>query len=489
MAPSSPRLTSPSPTGLPTTTSTVEFSSVPVGVFWESVCRGTHDEPHVPTPTVHKTPPPPSTWVVVSLVVLVLEASRHIVLPMAFILPISLDLPRYYTLLICTTVIIILLITKYRYKIHIEEAKPGVHANTGGKDSDFGKVIHSLLGSRLKAYEPSPLFSIGGHWATAILFLTTTKPSLSPCRRWMMTSDKQSIALDWFMPPTDDVEGVLLVLHGLNGSSTEQYLTDLYHTALPHGYAICCMIARGLGGTPIVGDHKDSFSGARVSDARTAVNICHNITKGRVPLTLVGYSMGGVIATNMVAKYGHELKGQLNACVSISGGIRLWEKVDNKVSRELWQPLLAFELKQGVLGPMVRRTGFTPEDPNWYDKPSDLFHVDGLIPAAAHGYDDVIDYYHDMSACSDRYSNGGSDIAVPTLIVHSLDDPIIHVDAGAAIPSTASKYLFALITKTGGHVGWPQGWTPWEKGFHWVSETVLQFSQTVSQNWHLVESH
>ncbi|EER13852.1 Abhydrolase domain-containing protein, putative [Perkinsus marinus ATCC 50983] len=240
-------------------------------------------------------------------------------------------------------------------------------------------------------------------------------------------------------------------------------------------------------GTPIVGGPQDSFSGARVTDVRAAVDICHKATLGRIPLSLIGYSMGGIIAANMVAKYGWELRGRLHSCVSISGGISLWRRVDNPVSRELWQPMLAFEVKQRVHGPMVNRTGFSPSDPKWYDRPTDLYELDTLIPAAVHGYDDVIDYYHDMSACSEKYSNGGANIAIPTLLIHSRDDPIIHVEAGAVLPPTASKYLFSLITDNGGHVGWPQGWLPWKTGFKWVSETAIQFAETVALNWDLLD--
>ncbi|EER10336.1 yhet, putative [Perkinsus marinus ATCC 50983] len=149
--------------------------------------------------------------------------------------------------------------------------------------------------------------------------------------------------------------------------------------------------------------------------------------------------------------------------------------------------MLAFEVKQRVHGPMVNRTGFSPSDPKWYDRPTDLYELDTLIPAAVHGYDDVIDYYHDMSACSEKYSNGGANIAIPTLLIHSRDDPIIHVEAGAVLPPTASKYLFSLITDNGGHVGWPQGWLPWKSGFKWVSETAIQFAETVALNWDLLD--
>ncbi|EER10600.1 hypothetical protein Pmar_PMAR008070 [Perkinsus marinus ATCC 50983] len=65
------------------------------------------------------------------------------------------------------------------------------------------------------------------------------------------------------------------------------------------------------------------------------------------------------------------------------------------------------------------------------------------------------------------------DIAVPTLIIHAVDDPVIHVDS-------AGPRFKDIITPTGGHVGWPQGWLPWTQGFGWISNTALDFAETVA---------
>ncbi|KAF4707221.1 hypothetical protein FOZ62_020220, partial [Perkinsus olseni] len=182
---------------------------------------------------------------------------------------------------------------------------------------------------------------------------------------------------------------------------------------------------------------------------------------------------------NVVAKYGHKLKGKLSGCVSVSGCIRMYDKVDYPVAREVWQPIMTFELKQCQLGPLIRRSGFVPSNPDWYRKPMDLVDVDADIMAPLHGFDDPQDYRHWLSAASEQTSEGARNIAIPTLLVHACDDPVIHVDAAAKLPPNHSKYLYTLVTPTGGHLGWPQGWAPWQEGFRWISDTVMAFSDVV----------
>ncbi|EER11336.1 Embryogenesis-associated protein EMB8, putative [Perkinsus marinus ATCC 50983] len=367
---------------------------------------------------------------------------------------------------------------------------PGIRGGDPKDTTGFVGLINTTLKERYDANHLTP-YVLNGHWATALLWLVVDykkKPQLR--RRWFKTDDTtpkhpQSIALDWCLPegePNREVKGIYLALHGLNGGSGEGYVVDLYNTAVPQGYAVCTMISRGLSDTPCSGGPDDAFSGARVTDAYKAIQICHKAAGSGVPLMLVGYSMGGIVAANTVAKYGHELRDKLSSCVVISGGTRLFENYDYLPARELWHPMMAEELKESVIGPMVKRTGFKPKDPQWYTMPMGVVELDAEISAPAHGFASLEDYYHGCSATSEKTSEGGKNICIPTLCVHAYDDPVIHVDSSGLIPPTASKYLFSLVTPNGGHVGWPQGWVPSKTGFNWITATVMAFSSAVANN-------
>ncbi len=77
---------------------------------------------------------------------------------------------------------------------------------------------------------------------------------------------------------------------------------------------------------------------------------------------------------------------------------------------------------------------------------------DDAVTAPLHGFRDAADYYA-------RSSSAGfvSGIRVPTLVVHSRDDPFL---PASAIPETAldsNPAITAVITEKGGHQGYVAG--------------------------------
>jgi predicted alpha/beta-fold hydrolase len=46
---------------------------------------------------------------------------------------------------------------------------------------------------------------------------------------------------------------------------------------------------------------------------------------------------------------------------------------------------------------------------------------------------------------------------------------------------TGSGNLFLLLTKRGGHVGWPTGWLPQRDGWKWMSDISMSFVAAVAK--------
>lgn len=61
----------------------------------------------------------------------------------------------------------------------------------------------------------------------------------------------------------------------------------------------------------------DFFHGARISDVRSTVTALRRSLPEHTPLVVVGYSMGGIIATNYAALTGEN--SGVSCCVSMSG--------------------------------------------------------------------------------------------------------------------------------------------------------------------------
>ena len=75
-------------------------------------------------------------------------------------------------------------------------------------------------------------------------------------------------------------------------------------------------------------------------------------------------------------------------------------------------------------------------------------------------------------------------------MVHALDDPLVTwrsvaANEGLLHPSnltvSGSGNLFLLLTKRGGHVGWPLGWLPFLQGWKWMSDVPVSFLSAVAK--------
>ena len=98
----------------------------------------------------------------------------------------------------------------------------------------------------------------------------------------------------------------------------------------------------------------------------------------------------------------------------------------------------------------------------------------------------VTDLLEDTNKTSKIHS-----IAIPFLVVHAFDDPLITwrttiQNTGFMHPANLTKsgsgYLMMLLTKAGGHVGWPLGLWPTENKWKWMSDVVMSFAQSVHES-------
>ena len=93
---------------------------------------------------------------------------------------------------------------------------------------------------------------------------------------------------------------------------------------------------------------------------------------------------------------------------------------------------------------------------------------DDAITAPLHGFAHADDYY-ERSSSAQFLPN----IRIPTLLLHSQDDPFLPPDAIPYANISRNSQLHGIITKTGGHVGFIHG-TPVRPRF-WAEETAARF--------------
>ncbi|GMH97004.1 hypothetical protein TrST_g3465 [Triparma strigata] len=306
-------------------------------------------------------------------------------------------------------------------------------------------------------------------------------------RRWVPTTDGEFVAVDCHFPEDRDPsnQDVYIILHGLNGGSSEDFIRDF--VTAEHKSVSCVMIGRGMMSTPVTSGKM--FNGARTSDISNVakqMRIAMDNSGFNGKLVGVGYSMGGIVLSNYAASSGKDCA--LDAAVAIGGGIDMRFNVWYGRSLWLWQPFLARTLLDQFYYrylPHFKDT-LTSEQKKATEEAVSVTDVDTHMVAPYNGYPEVNDYYVAMSAASDFESveNPGAigDVSIPLAIVNALDDPIVCekcVGDPRLISQTGAGKIFLLLTKRGGHVGYPLGLGVRSGKWSWMSDVVEAFVEAI----------
>ena len=227
------------------------------------------------------------------------------------------------------------------------------------KSSNFARQVKESWSESDRSYLPpkSTFWMPTGDSRTGLPFLFNFVESPSWTRVWLpVAEDDEVVALDIHFPHArhNPDQPMYLVLHGLNGGSQEEYVKDFTHRRQSMENAtVVVMVARGLMDLPVRG--MNLFHGARWTDVHAAAVALRRGLVGNQMLAGVGYSMGGIILPNYVARSGADCA--LDVAVSVSGGLDMRYETNFSRAQRLWQPILTQELRETfVVGKWGERT-------------------------------------------------------------------------------------------------------------------------------------
>jgi predicted alpha/beta-fold hydrolase len=270
----------------------------------------------------------------------------------------------------------------------------------------------------------------------------------------------------WQPLPVRSARLTVLLLHGLEGSSRSRYILGNASRLWAAGCNVVRMNMRNCGATEHLTPtlYHSGLSGdvGAVLDALTAEH-------GLAAWALVGYSMGG----NLVLKYAGE-RGPcpppaLKAVVGVSPVIDLAPSADalhapaNRVYE--WKFLRGLGRRyerKAALFPHIYRAGQSRGVRSIRD-------FDERVMAPYSGFAGAEDYYHRVSSARVVHR-----IAVPTLILHALDDPFIRIDEETRTRLLANPHITLVETENGGHCAFLDAPAPGHDG-HWAERTLAAF--------------
>jgi predicted alpha/beta-fold hydrolase len=297
----------------------------------------------------------------------------------------------------------------------------------------------------------------GPHAQTLWARLARRVPEVRFRRERLELPDGDFIDLDW----SESGSGpIVIVLHGLEGSSGSPYARGLMHAIEQRGWRGVVMHFRGCSGEP--NRLARSYHSGDTGDLSCFVNTLRR-REPRTPLAVVGYSLGGNVLLKWLGKAG--AAAPLRAAVAVSVPFVLGGAADrlNQGFSRLYQWQLLRSLRRNVAEKRRRmRLPLGIEDLSTLRSFRDF---DEHVTAPLHGFDGA-DHYYGVSS-SRQYLKG---IAVPTLVLHSSDDPFM---TEAAIPAKneLSESVALEISPHGGHVGFVAGTWPW-RARYWLEQRI-----------------
>jgi len=368
--------------------------------------------------------------------------------------------------------------------------KPGLYCHEGPQAQAIRAGCHTLW-ETCASYSPAPyLFS--GDWTTTFPFLAFDPDTIEYTRKWVRNDhDGEICALDLSFPREgfDPSAPVLFLLHGLNGGSNEGYVTSCASAAQQRGWTVVVHIARGLMGTPLSSESGTGFHGARIIDVHAALSALRNALPCQTKILGAGWSQGSIVLSQYVCATKNELGCdpiRLEAAVCLSGTFDCLENSKFRRSKELWQPILTYELKNSFAAQWQSRVEACPGT-NMAALHScvDMIEWDERVQVPLNGYGSIDEYYLAMSPA--RSEARLAAIQCPTLSLNALDDPIVHADTMETTVEACAKNpnLFVCLTQYGGHCGWPIGFWPSTMAQHkwnFMSRAVLEFCDSVLGN-------
>jgi uncharacterized protein len=259
-----------------------------------------------------------------------------------------------------------------------------------------------------------------------------------------------------------------IIVHGLEGSSSSQYVVGNSNKLWSAGCNVIRMNMRNCCGTE---DLTPTLYHSGLSSDVLAVLRFFADRDGLQSISLIGYSMGGNLVLKLAGDLGAAPPPQLHSVIGVSPVVDLGPSAD-----ALHEPLnRAYEFKflRALLKRFRRKVRLFPHvyDPNLTAGIRSLRDFDDRITALYSGFSGADDYYHRAAAARvlDR-------ITVPTLIIHALDDPFIRVVPETRSKITTNPNITFFESPHGGHCAFlaqPNPATNYDG--YWAEHTLLHF--------------
>ncbi|HWV37215.1 MAG TPA: alpha/beta fold hydrolase [Vulgatibacter sp.] len=253
----------------------------------------------------------------------------------------------------------------------------------------------------------------------------------------------------------------ILVLHGLEGSSSAGYVSSILRGAHRRGWGAVALNFRSCGGEP--NRLPRFYHSGEIGDVAEALRRLRPRTTG--PLLGVGFSLGGNVLLRHLQEEGESSPLHAAAAISVPFDLAVCaEAIDRgRGVVSIYRSLFLRSLRSKALEKARCHPGSL--DPDAIERARGIVEFDDAVTAPLHGFPSARAYY-EASSSGPRLA----EIRRPTLCISAADDPMV---PASCLPRAGSPLVSMCVTPNGGHVGFVGGSLPRPR--FWAEAEALRF--------------
>lgn len=309
------------------------------------------------------------------------------------------------------------------------------------------------------SYRP-PLFLQGKHLETIFPALFR-KVADAPVyqRKSYQLSDGDQLTYDHYQTNN---KRVVIISHGLEGNSQKPYVLGMSKILVNNGFDVIAWNFRSCDGR--MNKTRRFYHSGATDDldeiTRLAVNQYEEVF-------MVGFSLGANLTLKYVGEEISHKHNQIRKVAAICAPLNLkgGSICIGKKSNILYAKRFLKSLKNKVR----EKERLMPGKMNLskLKQVKTLYDFDNHYTAPIHGFKDANDYYEKCSSI-----NFVDQIKVPSLILNSLNDPMIPQETFDSGKFNSLNSVTLELTKSGGHCGFPGAD---DEGHYWSEKRILKF--------------
>jgi predicted alpha/beta-fold hydrolase len=266
--------------------------------------------------------------------------------------------------------------------------------------------------------------------------------------RWT-TPDRDFIDVDW--QGEDPRQPLLVLFHGLEGSSASHYAQAFAHWAREHGWRFVVPHFRGCSGEINLAPR--AYHSGDFEEIAWVLGRLRAMQGG--PVVAVGVSLGGNALLRWAEEAGASALRAVAAVCAVSSPIDLaagGHAIGRGFNRQVYTRMFLRTMKPKAFAKLAQHPGL-------FDRAKllaarDLYEFDNVFTAPLHGFKNTDDYWQRGSAKPHLHR-----IRIPALVLNARNDPFVPAHC-LPQPREVGSFVTLWQPRQGGHVGFPGGRWP-----------------------------